>query len=106
MTKESINKTLSKQIKLQDELDHNADIGYLPPTDKVKKLREYEEETGIIIRNPDREGKISGECPPGYVFVSSHRKSDGSLVRAFCRKRGNFTVIPEKYGYRRQVVIR
>jgi hypothetical protein len=102
MTKESINKTLSKQIKLQDELDHNADIGYLPPADKVKKLREYQKETGIIIRNPDKEGKISGECPPGYIFVASHKKSDGTIVRAFCRKRGTFTVIPEKYAYRRR----
>ena len=102
MTQESINKTLRKQIKLQDEIDHNGDMGYLPPSDKVKKLREYEKETGIIIRNPDREGNISSECPPGYIFISSHKKSDGSFVGAYCRKRGNFTTVPEKYGYRRR----
>ena len=102
MSKESINKTLSKQIRLQDELDHNADIGFLPPVDKVKKLREYEEKTGIIIKNPNEEGKILGECPPGYVFVTSHRNSDGSFVRAFCRKHRSTTEIPERYAYRRR----
>ena len=103
MTKETINKTLRKQIKLQDELDHNADMGYLPPADKIKQLKEYEKETGIIIKNPNgMEGKITGECPPGYIFVVSHKKSDGTIVRAFCRKRGTFTVIPEKYAYKRR----
>ena len=103
MPKESINKMLRKQIKLQDKLDHNADMGYIPPTDEVRKLKQYEEETGIIIKNPNgMEGKITGECPPGYIFVTSHRKSDGSIVRAFCRKGGNTTDIPERYAYRRK----
>ncbi len=100
MTKEPINQTLSKQIKLQDELDHNADLGYIPPLDKVKKLREYQEETGILIRNPNREGIISATCPSGYVFVTSHRVSDSTFVRAFCRKYGNTTEIPERYAYK------
>lgn len=102
MVKESMDKILGKQIRLQDELDHNAEMGYLPPAEKLRKLKEYEEQTGIIIKNPDWEGKISSECPPGYVFVSSHRKSDGTFVRAFCRKRSSTTEIPERYGYRRR----
>ena len=103
MPKKSISATLRKQIRLQDKLDHNADMGYLPPINEIRKLEQYEEETGIIIKNPNgMEGKITGECPSGYVFVASFKKSDGSIVRAFCRKRGNFTVIPEKYAYRRR----
>ena len=101
MTKESINKILGKQIKLQDELDHSADMGYLPSLNELKRLKEYEEETGIIIKNPNG-GKITGECPHGYIFVASHKKSDGTFVRAFCRKRGNTTEIPERYAYKRR----
>ena len=102
MAKESVNKIIGKQIRLQDELDHNADMGYLPPADKLRRLKEYEEQTGIIIKNPNREGNIVGECPPGYIFVSSHRRDDGTFIRAFCRKRGSTIEVPERYGYRRR----
>lgn len=103
MVKKTTKRTiLERQIRLQDEIDHNADIGYLPPEDKVRKLREYERETGIIIKNPDRNGTIRADCPPGFIFVNSFRKSDGTMVRSFCRKRDTDLEIPERYAYRRR----
>jgi hypothetical protein len=93
---------IAKQIRLQDEIDHNADMGYLPPTDKIKKLKEYENETGIIIRDPSKYGIINGNCPPGFVFVSSFHKKDGTFIRDFCRKRDVDLEIPARYAYRRK----
>lgn len=93
---------LAKQIKLQDEIDYNADMGYIPSAEKIRQLKEYEKKTGIIIRNPNKEGVINSVCPEGYVFVSAHRTSDGTFVRSFCRKRGSSLKIPEKYAYRRK----
>jgi hypothetical protein len=77
--KEEINmvdKDLRKQIRLQDEIDHNLDMGYLPPSEKVRQLKEFEGKTGIMIRNPGKQDRINSECPPGFEFVHAHNKSD------------------------------
>ena len=104
---QSIVKTLGKQIRLQDKMENMNDIGYLPSLKDVWQLQQYENETGIIIRNPSKKinestgmKHIDSRCPEGYVFVSAHKKSDGTYIRSFCRKRGVTTEIPARYAYR------
>lgn len=94
--------TIAKQIKLQDEVEHDADMGFFPPTDKIKKLKEYQNETGIIIRNPSEHGIINSDCPKGFIFVTSFHKKDGTFVRAYCRKIDVDLKIPERYAYKRR----
>lgn len=107
MSKSSKKQILARQIRLVDKIDHNADMGYLPSSNDLKTLRDYENETGIIIRNPNHRDTVlnqiptlSSSCPEGYVFVHSFKKEDGTFVRAFCRKRGNDLEIPERYAYK------
>lgn len=94
---------LMRQVKLTDKIDHNAEMGYLPSENDIAQLKKYERETGIIIRNPTKEGTINSSCPEGYEFVSSYHKSDGTFIRSFCRKRNNDIEIPYSYRYGRKM---
>ena len=93
---------LMRQAKLADKIDHNVDMGYLPSENDLEQLKKYERETGVIIRNPTKEGTINSSCPEGYEFISSYHKSDGTLIRSFCRKKNNDTEIPYSYRYERR----